>query len=169
MKQTSNNVDSGPGMTGWKGKGWGWLVVLVAVVLGGYGWFSGRHAMAEDIKVYKSPSCSCCGQWIAHLKENGFTVAVQNVEDMDAKKQELGVPEAMASCHTAVVGPYLVEGHVPAQDIKRMLAEKPAVRGIAVPGMPTGSPGMESPGSAPEPYSVLSFGPKGPIGEFARH
>jgi hypothetical protein len=117
--------------------------------------------------VYKSPTCGCCGAWIEHVEAHGFRVAVQNLPDITVAKRELGVPQELWSCHTARIGDYLVEGHVPAIDIERMLSERPAIAGIAVPGMPAGSPGMEVPGYS-EAYDVYAFG-SGGHDVFARH
>lgn len=111
----------------------------------------------EVVQVYKSPTCGCCGDWIEHLREHGFTVDVIDQPNMTAVKGELGLPGAMTSCHTARVAGYLVEGHVPADDIRRLLDERPDVAGLAVPGMPVGSPGMEIEGRAADPYEVLAF------------
>nr|WP_242480292.1 DUF411 domain-containing protein [Rhodovibrio sodomensis] len=110
---------------------------------------------AETVKVWKSPTCGCCAAWVDHLRENGFAVEVENTAQMGQIKRSLGVPENIGSCHTARVGGYTVEGHVPADEIARLLTEKPAVHGLSVPGMPIGSPGMEVPGA--RPYQVLSF------------
>lgn len=96
------------------------------------------------VDVYKSPTCGCCSKWVDHLKANGFTVRSHNTNDVVAHKSRLGVPFGYGSCHTAQVGSYLVEGHVPAKEIKRLLKEKPSARGLAVPGMVAGSPGMET-------------------------
>lgn len=118
------------------------------------------------IEVWKSPSCGCCEGWIAHLKAEGFTVAKHDVDDVEPIKAANGVADDLASCHTAIVDGYVVEGHVPATDIRRLLAERPAVKGIAAPGMPAGSPGM---GSAAEHYDVVSFDAAGGRKTFARH
>ena len=112
---------------------------------------------ADVIQVYKSPTCGCCGDWIEHLREHGFTVEVIDEPNMFAVKSELGLPRELASCHTARIAGYLVEGHVPAQDIQRLLEERPRVAGLAVPGMPVGSPGMEVPGQPADPYDVVAF------------
>jgi hypothetical protein len=122
---------------------------------------------AALVEVYKSPYCGCCEEWIQHLRKNGFEVKTHDVNDVPAARQKLGMPERLGSCHTAKVGGYLVEGHVPAADIKRMLKEKPKAIGIAVPGMPPGSPGMES--SRPKPYDTLLVQPDGSTRVFARH
>lgn len=124
-------------------------------------------ASADDlelpiVRVYKSPTCGCCSAWSEHLKENGFEVELVDTNDMPTVKVALGVPHELGSCHTAEVGDYLVEGHVPADDIKALLAEAPGgVRGLAVPNMPIGSPGMETPGMAPESYDVIAFDEQG--------
>src|SRR5712671_3748888 len=116
---------------------------------------------AEDqvITVHKDPNCGCCTGWVRHLQKAGFTVRTVETADLDAVKSRLGVPADLAACHTAQVAGYLVEGHVPAVALKRFLAEKPNAAGLAVPGMPVGSPGME--GGTPQPYEVVLFGPTG--------
>ncbi|WP_374403516.1 DUF411 domain-containing protein [Niveibacterium sp.] len=124
-------------------------------------------ASLPEVISYKNPSCGCCGGWAAHMRQAGFKVTEKPVEDMDAIKRRLGVPAAAASCHTATVGGYVVEGHVPAASVKRLLAEKPKVAGIAAPGMPAGSPGME--GSAEPPYEVVSFTREGALKPYARY
>lgn len=118
-----------------------------------------RPAPVTEIVVYKSPSCGCCTKWVEYLRKQGFTVVAHDTSGMSAVKAELGVPDAMASCHTAMVGGYVIEGHVPAADIERLLKEHPKVVGLSVPGMVTGSPGME--GGTPEHYKVLAFDAKG--------
>ena len=105
------------------------------------------------IDVYKTPACGCCAQWIEHLKRNGFTVTAHDVSDTTPMRLKAGVPDPLASCHTAFVEGYAVEGHVPAADIGRLLKERPKAIGLAVPGMPKGSPGMEAPRA--DPYDVL--------------
>jgi len=109
---------------------------------------------AEEITVYKSPTCGCCKKWVAHLEQNGMQVSAHDVADVVPYKKQGGVTPATASCHTAMVEGYVIEGHVPAADIKRLLSERPQARGLAVPGMPVGSPGMEQ-GSRKDPYKVL--------------
>jgi hypothetical protein len=109
-----------------------------------------------EIKVYRSASCGCCSKWVDHLKENKFIVKDYVVDDVQIVKDKNGVPKSMASCHTALVNGYVVEGHVPAKDIMRLLKEKPRVVGISVPGMPVGTPGMEM-GGRKDPYEVVSF------------
>lgn len=117
------------------------------------------------VLVYKTPTCGCCNGWIEHLRAAGFTVDARNTTDLMTVKMDAGVPTAMMSCHTALVDGYVVEGHVPADEIKRLLTERPDLAGIAVPGMPAGSPGMES--SNPQPYQVLSFDNEGNAAVFA--
>jgi len=117
------------------------------------------------ILVYKTPTCGCCVGWIEHLEAAGFTVDARDVSDIMSVKRDGGVPVQMSSCHTALVDGYVVEGHVPAEQIQRLLAERPEVAGIAVPGMPTGSPGMEGAGASP--YEVLSFTHSGEAAVYA--
>ena len=106
------------------------------------------------VDVFKSPTCGCCGAWVDHLKAAGFDVRVTEVDDTAAARKRLGMPDAFGSCHTASVGGYVLEGHVPAAEVKRLLGAKPKAIGLAVPGMPVGSPGMEV-GSRRDPYDVL--------------
>ena len=121
------------------------------------------------ITVYKDPSCGCCTKWVSHLQTNGFAPEVHDRSDMDALKDSLGVPAALRSCHTAVVGKYVIEGHVPAADLKRLLIAKPAgTLGLAAPGMPAGSPGMEM-GNRSDRYAVVAFGAAGSTRVFAQH
>jgi len=110
------------------------------------------------IVVTKDPSCGCCSGWIDHLRASGFKAEVIESPEVNRLKVRLGVPQDLASCHTAEIGGYVIEGHVPAQAIKRLLAERPSAKGLAVPGMPVGSPGMEVEGAAPETYEVVLFG-----------
>lgn len=112
-------------------------------------------AQTQEVVMYSSPSCGCCGKWADHLAENGFTVRTEHVNDMTPVKMQHGIPYELSSCHTAVVDGYLVEGHVPADVVRRMLNEKPDIRGITVPGMPIGSPGMEGPN--PQPYDIIAL------------
>jgi hypothetical protein len=120
-----------------------------------------------EVLVYKSPTCTCCAKWATHLEENGFKVTTRNESNMNKIKKELGVPLNRASCHTAVVGDYIIEGHVPAEDVIRLLETKPDVEGLTVPGMPLGSPGMEAPQS--QRYVVYSFDENGEFEAFAEH
>jgi len=129
--------------------------------------FISTAANAAQLTVLKSPYCGCCAKWIEHVQQHGFTVKVVDTEDMTAAKQRLGVPNRFASCHTTMAGGYFIEGHVPAADIKRLLTQKPKATGIAVPGMPGGSPGMET--AAKEPYATIIVRHDGTLGIFARH
>ena len=119
------------------------------------------------ITVYKDPNCGCCKSWIEHLIKHGYRVDAKDSENMTGIKRSLGVPEALTSCHTAVVNGYLIEGHVPAADIARLLKTKPKLAGLAVPGMPMGSPGMEGPRA--QKYDVLSFDKAGKTKVFASY
>lgn len=125
---------------------------------------------ANIVTVFKSPACGCCGAWIDHIKRAGFKVDVRDKssEKLALSRRELGVPEALASCHTGVVGGYLIEGHVPAADIKRLLAQKLPAKGLAVAGMPIGSPGMES-GEQKQSYAVILFSADGSQQVYAQH
>ena len=125
-------------------------------------------ATATHITVYKDPNCGCCKSWIEHLRKHGFDVAVRDTSDVSGAKRTGRVPERLTSCHTAFVNGYVVEGHVPAADIQRMLAEKPKIAGIAVGGMPAGSPGMEV-GGRVDRYDVVAFTRDGRTSVFARH
>jgi len=125
-------------------------------------------AAGEQVVVYMDPDCGCCGKWADHMRENGFTVEEVKTRQMTLIKNEAGVPAALSSCHTAQVGGYVVEGHVPASDVRRMLTEKPALKGISAPGMPLGSPGMEGPYPA-ESYDVIGFDAEGSASVYARH
>lgn len=104
--------------------------------------------------VHKNESCGCCNAWVDHMREAGFDVEVRNEDNLDPIKTRLGVPPGKGSCHTAEVGGYLIEGHVPAEDVRRLLAERPDARGLVLPGMPLGSPGMEMPDGRSQPYTV---------------
>ena len=124
---------------------------------------------APLVEVFKTPTCGCCSQWVTHMRASGFTVRTTDLNDLTQIKSSRRVPDAVQSCHTAVVGGYVVEGHVPAADVHRLLKEKPAVVGIAVGGMPVGSPGMEYPGTKAQPYNVMSFDKSGVTRIFAKH
>lgn len=124
---------------------------------------------ASLLVVHKHPSCGCCVAWIDHMREAGFAVQVHDHEDMGPIKQRAGVPYAKGSCHTAEIDGYFVEGHVPADDVKRLLAERPDARGLTVPGMPAGSPGMELPDGTVHPYAVELVGHDGSTTVYARH
>jgi hypothetical protein len=152
-----------------------WLTRVATTALGGATLAallpaaSAGAAKPTPITVYKDPSCGCCTKWVAHLQANGFAPEVHDRSDMDALKDSLGVPLALRSCHTAVAAKYVIEGHVPAADLKQLLASKPSkTLGIAVAGMPAGSPGMEMSGRA-DRYDVVAFAPGGTTRVFARH
>jgi hypothetical protein len=134
-------------------------VVVGAVVLGLIGalvWLPKENqAGTPVITVYKSPTCGCCAKWIDHMENAGFKVITHNRQEMGQIKEEHGVEYKLRSCHTAIVEDYVLEGHVPAGDVRRLLKERPAVDGLAVPGMPAGSPGME--GEYADPYEVIAF------------
>lgn len=123
-------------------------------------------AQGPVVTVYKSPTCGCCSAWGDHMKAAGFQVREVNVDDLTETKQASGVPMRLRTCHTAVVGDYVIEGHVPADLVQKMLKEKPSVTGIAVPGMPMGSPGME--GDRKDPYDVLLFQKDGTTSVYAK-
>ncbi|MBD1873001.1 DUF411 domain-containing protein [Nodosilinea sp. FACHB-131] len=140
--------------------------MMVAIAL--LGPLTAQAQAATELTVYRSPTCNCCGHWVDHMQAAGFTVENVVTDDMDAIKDQYGVPEALASCHTALVEGYVIEGHVPASDVQRLLSERPAVLGIAAPGMPMGSPGMET-GDRVDPYTVVSFSANGDTATFAEH
>nr|WP_245479724.1 DUF411 domain-containing protein [Hansschlegelia zhihuaiae] len=117
-------------------------------------------ASGTSIEVTRSPSCGCCSAWIAHLRRAGFSIEEKLLDDLTPFKARLGVPDDLQSCHTAMVGGYVIEGHVPAQEILRVLAQRPTATGLAVAGMPIGSPGMET-GGPPDRYDVVLFGARG--------
>lgn len=144
---------------------------LVSVLLA---LLSGMPVMAQSgaasgpvVSVYKSSSCGCCGAWVEHLRKNGLRVVAHDVADVTAHREKLGIPQALGSCHSASVDGYAIEGHVPAADIRRLLRERPRARGIAVPAMPLGSPGMEGPRK--DPYDTLLFQRDGSYVVFERH
>jgi hypothetical protein len=123
---------------------------------------------APVVEVYKSPTCGCCALWVKHLEANGFRTKVSDVEDMTAVKKKLGVPARGQSCHTAVVDGFVLEGHVPAAEVQKLLKERPKVAGLAVPGMPIGSPGMEV-GTTVQRYNVMTFDKQGQLNVFATY
>jgi hypothetical protein len=126
----------------------------------------GASAPKTPMTVYKDPGCGCCEKWVTHMRGAGFELSVQNTTNMDPIKRRYGVPAALASCHTAVSRGYVIEGHVPADLVHKLLKEKPKVLGLAVPGMVTGSPGME--GANPQPYQVVTFDAAGRTTVYAR-
>lgn len=127
----------------------------------------GSAAPFPPMTVYKTPTCGCCKEWVKHVESAGFKVKAVDMDDLSPIKRSAGVPAAMESCHTALVGPYVVEGHVPADLVRKMLDEKPKIAGLSVPGMVVGSPGMEQ-GNAKEPYSVVAFTRDGKTSVYAR-
>ncbi|MBK6805006.1 MAG: DUF411 domain-containing protein [Betaproteobacteria bacterium] len=129
--------------------------------------FPALAAALPGVRVFKSPTCGCCTGWVDHLREQGFTVAVEDVGNAAARAR-LGISDKLGSCHTAEVAGYAIEGHVPAPDIKRLLASRPRARGLAVPGMPIGSPGMES-GGRRDAYDVLLVRTDGSTSVFASY
>jgi hypothetical protein len=142
------------------------MVVGGALLLGGI--VAAQRTAGPTVEVFKSPTCGCCANWVKHLEANGFTTKVTDVDDMTQVKAKYGVPGRLQSCHTAVVNGYVLEGHVPAADVQRLLKERPSVAGVAVPGMPIGSPGMEQ-GSIVQPYNVMTFDKQGQTSVFASH
>lgn len=148
----------------------GWLAGIAAGVLAvGAGFGLMPAAQAGDVVVYKDPNCGCCGKWIEHMQAAGHQLDVRNRRDLATVKAEMRVPQGARSCHTAVVDGYFIEGHVPADDVDRLLRERPPVLGLAVPGMPVGSPGMEVPGAPPMAYKVFAIGLNGQPSVFAEH
>ena len=137
------------------------VLIALLITAGGVGagslLLNQKNARAADIVVYKSSTCGCCKKWVSHLEQNGYTVEVhnQNRSKLSSIKAEMEVPRGLQSCHTAKIGGYVIEGHVPADVIARLLKEKPQIKGLAVPGMPMGSPGME--GSRRDAYDVLAL------------
>lgn len=123
----------------------------------------------NEIIVYKSRTCRCCGAWIRHLRQEGFRVQAKNEQNMSQIKSQYGIKGPLQSCHTAVIDGYVIEGHVPASDIKRLLSEKPVVAGLTAPGMPEKSPGMQPDGLPPKDYDVLSFDDQGKVRLFQRY
>lgn len=124
-------------------------------------------AAKPHLTVYKSPTCGCCSKWVEHMQANGFTADMTNMPDVSPVKTKHGVPERLTSCHTTLVGGYVIEGHVPAEDVRRLLKEKPAIVGLAAPGMPAGSPGMDVPNSPA--FDVIAFDKDGGTRVFATH
>ncbi len=136
------------------------VALLAAAIVAGAFLISGSAAAdPATIQVYKTPTCSCCTKWIDHLREAGFDVEATDLPDLTAFKAMNGIPNDLSSCHTAIVEGYLIEGHVPASDITKLLKERPKIAGLTVPGMPMGSPGMEHPDpERHEAFEVLAFG-----------
>jgi len=132
------------------------LTLGIVLALGANVWMAAQTTRPQ-MTVYKSDSCGCCSKWVEHMQANGFDVKAIDVDDIDKVKRERGVPADAASCHTAVVNGYVIEGHVPADAVLKVLKEKPAIAGIAVPGMPMGSPGMEVPGGQKDAFNIVAF------------
>ncbi|MBX9615196.1 MAG: DUF411 domain-containing protein [Caulobacteraceae bacterium] len=124
---------------------------------------------APELVVYKSPTCGCCTAWVDHMRAAGFRARIIEQSDLTPIRKARGIPDAMASCHTALIGDYALEGHVPAQDVRRLLAERPEAIGLAVPAMPLGSPGMEMPDGRKQPFETLLVMRGGATRVFARH
>jgi hypothetical protein len=146
------------------------LVAAEPVSTNGSVWDQETEPLSEplSVTVYRSPSCGCCGEWIKHLEKHGFKVTDTKTDEMTAIKEKYSVPQDFASCHTAIVNGYVVEGHIPADDIKRLVQQKPDIAGIAVPGMPLGSPGMEA-GERKESFAVLAFNQDGKFEVFQEY
>ena len=142
-------------------------LIALAIVTGAVLVTAPALADPPTVKVFKSATCDCCKKWVDHLRAHGFAVEVNDAADVDRVKRENHVPAQVSACHTALVGGYFVEGHVPAEDVERLLKERPRIAGLAVPGMPIGSPGMEGPD--PEPYDTLAVGTDGKATVFAPH
>lgn len=142
--------------------------LLLAVAVSGCS-PSTAEPQLPGVTVHKSESCGCCKLWVERLRDGGFPVQVRNEDNLNAVKQRVGIPYGMGSCHTAEVEGYFVEGHVPVEDIKRLLRERPDAKGLTVPGMPAGSPGMEVPSGQVQPYEVLLVGRDGSTTVFSRH
>jgi hypothetical protein len=134
------------------------LLAIAAIVAGWMLFSTPSPAKAQTITVHKTPWCGCCTEWVGHLRDNGFHVVVKEEEDLSPVRAELGVPDRLMSCHTGEIDGYAIEGHVPAAEIIRLLKERPKATGLSVPGMPQGSPGMET-SSPPDTYDVVIFSP----------
>jgi hypothetical protein len=122
-----------------------------------------------EVVVYKTETCGCCSKWVTHMENAGFKVIAHDVNDLNSIKQQAGLTPGLASCHTALIDGYVVEGHVPASDIKRMLVQRPEILGLTAPGMPQASPGMQPEGIAPKGYDVLTFDKEGNTAVFNRY
>ncbi|MGK2951291.1 MAG: DUF411 domain-containing protein [Thiobacillus sp.] len=144
------------------------ILILKALLIGFVAPVVWAAPPAPIVDVYKSPTCGCCNKWIEHLETNGFTVRSHDTNNVAQHKYRLGVPPGYGSCHTAEVDGYVIEGHVPAKEIMRLLKAKPRARGLVVPGMPVGSPGMEA-GGRRDPYDVLLVNRDGSTGTYAQY
>jgi len=141
------------------------LLVVPMLVIGSFTVAS----IAAEVIMYKNPSCGCCGAWAKHMRGAGFVVTEIPREDMEVVKEKYGVSVGLASCHTAIVGGYVIEGHVPASDVQRLLQERPKIVGLTAPGMPMQSPGMQAEGMQPKHYSVLAFDKQGKAKVYHRY
>jgi hypothetical protein len=146
----------------------GGLAIVAAITAASAPVSRQTSSAAVEVTVFKSPTCGCCTAWVEHLRQHAFTVVSKDTSDVGGVKRTARVPSNLYSCHTAFVNGYVVEGHVPAEDIQRMLKDKPKIAGIAVAGMPAGSPGMEV-GSRKDPYNVVAFRRDGSTSVFAKH
>lgn len=145
------------------------LAVAAAAAVAGAAAAVAQRTAPLTVEVYKSPTCGCCSKWVDHLRAANFTVRATDTDQVDAIKNKHGVPTALRSCHTALVAGYVLEGHVPAADVQRLLKERPAIAGLAVGGMPVGSPGMEVPGRPADPYNVTAFDTAGGTSVFSSY
>lgn len=140
-------------------------IFLGILILGASGTIQAQTS--ETLEVYKSPTCECCGKWIEHMRKNDFNVVTYVVNDIPGNRKKLGMPDRYGSCHTSKIGNYVIEGHVPAADIKRLLKQKPKALGLAIPSMPPGVPGMDLPNSPP--YETILVQADGTPRVFAKH
>ncbi len=145
------------------------LLLGAAAFVGSGGSACAQSSQPRNLVVYKTPTCPCCDGWIAHMRQAGFIATVNVLTDLRPIRIARGFPDALASCHTGLIDGYLIEGHVPAPDVIRLLRERPSAVGLAVPGMPLGSPGMETPQRRMDPYDTLLVLRSGASRVFARH
>lgn len=145
------------------------LFLGAAALVGITGTACAQTPRSRNLTVFKTPTCACCDAWIAHMREAGFSTTITVLPSLQSVRSSRGMPDALASCHTGLIDGYLVEGHVPARDVIRLLAERPEAVGITVPAMPLGSPGMETPQGHKEPYDTLLVLRSGATRVFARH
>lgn len=145
------------------------LLLGSALFVGMTGTACAQTSRSRNLTVFKTPTCACCDAWIAHMQEAGFRTTITVLPSLQSVRSSRGMPDALASCHTGLIEGYLVEGHVPAPDVIRLLAERPTAVGLAVPAMPLGSPGMETPQGRKDPYDTLLVLRSGATRVFARH
>lgn len=145
------------------------LLLGVGLLTGMGGTACAQTRPSRNLTVFKTPTCACCDGWISHMREAGFTTTIRVLQNLEPIRSSRGMPDTLASCHTGLIDGYLVEGHVPAQDVIRLLTERPTAVGLAVPAMPLGSPGMETPQGRRDPYDTLLVLPSGATRVFARH